>query len=52
LPSWVPDEEFALVASADYQERKKALTAELAVPVERDRVFLRRRRTLSASLSE
>ncbi len=48
LPAWMPEEEeLALVASADYQERKKALTAALQVPVERDRVFLRRRRTIS-----
>jgi hypothetical protein len=52
LPPWTVEEEFALVASADYQERKKALSAKLAVPVERDRGFLRRRKTLSASLSE
>tara|TARA_R110000868_G_scaffold288810_5_gene549054 strand:- start:46 stop:792 length:747 start_codon:yes stop_codon:yes gene_type:complete len=52
LPAWQLEEEFALVASADYQERKKALSSEIAVPVERDRGFLRRRRTLSASLSE
>jgi len=52
LPPWVPEEEFALVASADYQERKKALTAELAERVERDRAFVRRRRALAASLSE
>ena len=52
LPPWVPEEEFALVASADYQERKKALTAELAERVERDREFVRRRRALAASLSE
>jgi hypothetical protein len=52
LPPWTVEEEFALVASADYQERKKALSAEIVVPVERDRGFLRRRKTLSASLSE
>jgi hypothetical protein len=49
LPPWVQEEEFALVASADYQERKRALTEEIAVPTERDRVFLRRRQALSAS---
>ncbi len=49
LPPWVPEEEFALVASSDYQERKKALTAELVVPSERDRDFIRRRKALSAS---
>ncbi len=49
LPPWVPEEEFALVASADYQERKAALSAELAVPSERDREFIRRRRALSSS---
>jgi hypothetical protein len=52
LPPWMLEEEFALVASADYQERKQALAAELAEPVERDRVFLRRRKALAASLSE
>ncbi len=49
LPPWQPEEDFALVASAEYQERKKALAAELAVPVEREREFLRRRAALSAS---
>jgi hypothetical protein len=49
LPAWMLEEEFALIASADYQERKRALTSELAVPVERDRDFIRRRRVLSAS---
>lgn len=49
LPPWMLEEEFALVASSDYQERKRSLTSELAVPVERDRGFLRRRRSLSAS---
>lgn len=50
LPPWLADEdELALVASADYQERKAALSAELLVPVERDRVFLRRRKVLSAA---
>jgi len=48
LPPWMPEEEFALVASADYQERKKQLAAALAVPVERDREFLRRRAALAA----
>lgn len=47
LPPWLPEEEFALVASADYQERKKALAAQLVEP--RDREFLRRRRALSAA---
>lgn len=49
LPAWVPDmeEEFALVASADYQERKRALSAELRDP--RSREFLRRRASLAAS---
>ncbi len=47
LPPWLPEEEFALVASADYQERKKALSAELATP--RDRDFIRRRKALSAA---
>lgn len=51
LPAWQPEEEFALVASAEYQERKQALSAELAPSVERDRIFLRRRRALSASRS-
>lgn len=50
LPPWQLEEEFALVASADYQERKKALSYELAEP--RDRGFLRRRRILAASRSE
>jgi hypothetical protein len=49
LPPWVPEEEFALVASADYQERKKVLSAALAEPTERDRDFLRRRAALAAS---
>ncbi len=49
LPPWVPEEELALVASADYQERKKALAASLEVPAERDRTFIRRRKALSAS---
>ncbi len=49
LPPWVPEEEFALVASADYQERKKQLSAALAEPTERDRDFIRRRKALSAS---
>lgn len=49
LPAWVLEEEFALVASADYQERKKALSDELAVPVVWDRSQLRRRAALSAS---
>jgi hypothetical protein len=48
LPPWMPEEEFALVASADYQERKKAIAAALAEPTERDRDYLRRRKTLSA----
>jgi hypothetical protein len=39
----------ALVASADYQERKKAIAAALAEPTERDRDFIRRRKALSAS---
>ncbi len=47
LPPWMPEEEFALVASADYQERKKALSAEIATP--RDRDFIRRRKALSAA---
>jgi hypothetical protein len=47
LPPWMPEEEFALVASADYQERKKELSAALSVP--RDRDFLRRRAALAAS---
>ncbi len=47
LPPWMPEEEFALVASADYQERKAALKAELAERVQRDRGFLRRRSALS-----
>lgn len=49
LPPWQPEEEFALVASADYQERKKKLSSEIAVPVERDRGYLRRRQAISAS---
>lgn len=49
LPPWMPEEEFALVASADYQERKKQIAAELRVPAERDRDFIRRRKALSAS---
>jgi hypothetical protein len=49
LPPWMVEEELALVASSDYQERKNALSAQLTVPVERDRGFLRRRKTLSAA---
>lgn len=49
LPPWQPEEEFALVASADYQERKKRLSSEIAVAVERDRGYLRRRQAISAS---
>ncbi len=49
LPAWLPEEEFALVASADYQERKRELAAELVVPSVRDRDFIRRRRVLSSS---
>lgn len=42
LPPWQPEEEFALVASADYQERKNAILREVA---QRDRAY--RRRVLS-----
>jgi hypothetical protein len=49
LPPWLPEEDMALVASADYQERKKAIAAALAEPPERDRDFIRRRKALSAS---
>jgi hypothetical protein len=49
LPPWLPEEDMALVASADYQERKKAIAAALAEPTERDRDFIRRRKALSAS---
>jgi hypothetical protein len=49
LPPWQPEEEFALVASAEYQERKRKLSSEIEVPSERDREFLRRRKALSAS---
>jgi len=52
LPPWVPEEEFALVASADYQERKRALSSELDVREARDRGFLRRRKALAATLAE
>jgi hypothetical protein len=53
LPAWMleDEEEFALVASADYQERKKALSATIAQIEVRDRGFLRRRRALSDSRS-
>lgn len=49
LPPWMPEEELALVASADYQERKKQIAASLEVSAERDRDFIRRRKALSAS---
>jgi len=52
LPPWLLEEEFALVASADYQERKKALSATIAQVEVRDREFMRRRAVLAASLSE
>jgi hypothetical protein len=52
VPAWQPEEEFALVASVEYQERKQRLTDELAVPIEWDREQIRRRRALAASLSE
>ena len=52
LPPWTPEEEFALVASVDYQERKRALSEELLERSEWDRDQLRRRRALSASLAE
>ena len=52
LPPWQPEEEFALVASADYQERKRALSSELDVREERDRVFLRRRKALASTLAD
>lgn len=52
LPPWMPEEEFALVASADYQERKHALRADLAMPSVRDRSFLRRRAALSSSVED
>lgn len=53
LPAWtLEEEEFALVASADYQERKKALSASISQVEVRERAFLRRRAVLSAALSE
>lgn len=51
LPPWMPEEELALVASASYQSRKKALAAQLGMGV-RDREFLRRRASLAASIRE
>jgi hypothetical protein len=50
LPPWLVEEEFALAASAEYQDRKRVLSSEILVP--RDRVFLRRRAALAASASE
>jgi hypothetical protein len=52
LPAWTVEEDFALVASVDYQERKRALSEELLERAEWDRTQLRRRRALSASLAE
>ncbi len=52
LPAWQPEEEFALVASVDYQERKRALSEQIRENQEWDRAQLRRRRALSASLAE
>jgi hypothetical protein len=49
LPPWMIEEDDVLVASAEYQERKKALAAQIAVPVERDRMYLRRRQALSSA---
>lgn len=49
LRAWQPEEEFALVASADYQERKKALSDAISQSEVRERAFLRRRAALSAS---
>ncbi len=52
LPAWQPEQELALVASVDYQERKRALSESLREQSEWDRSQLRRRRALTASLSE
>ena len=49
LPAWQLEEEFALVASADYQERKRVLSAAIAQVEVRDRWFMRRRGVLAAS---
>lgn len=49
LPAWQPEEEFALVASTEYQERKKALSDAISQVEVRERAFLRRRAALSAS---
>lgn len=49
LPPWQLEEEFALAASAEYQERKKALTAAISQVEVRERAFLRRRAALAAS---
>lgn len=46
LPGWVPEQEIALVASADYQRRKQQLTEEL-VSSPKDRSYRRKIRSLS-----
>lgn len=47
LPAWVPDTE-TLVASGDYQARKKALSLTAGV-TDKDRAYMRRRRALAAA---
>lgn len=46
LSGFVPEEEFALVASAEYQERKRDLLAEIA-PSRKSREYLRRLHSLT-----
>lgn len=52
LPAWTVEEDLGMVASVDYQERKQALSDELLERAEWDRTQLRRRRAITASLSE
>jgi hypothetical protein len=51
LPPWQPEEEFALVASADYQSRKRELSLAAGIRTERrTRSYMRRLRKLSSSV--
>ena len=51
LPAWQPEEELALVASADYQERKRELALAAGVRVERrTRSYMRKIRKLSSAV--
>jgi hypothetical protein len=51
LPPWQPEEELALVASADYQEQKRALSLAAGVRVDRrTRSYQRKIRALSSSV--